>query len=100
MYYRMRITKTAKKKGSKESMSTFDNETKDFQTLKGLKEYLKDTYGKCKKQKMYVDTKQGETKHIGYIYCFITTYYPDYKSKYVQNDWVDISGVEENTILV
>ena len=54
------------------------------------KAYLREQYGKCKKQKMYVDTKTGETKHIGYIYCFKNKY-----DKILEQHWLSFYDRQE-----
>ena len=95
------ITKTANIFGSKESFTSFDSEQKQFGNIKEAKQWLKETYGKCKKQKMFVDTKKGEAKHVGYIYCFRNADLSHYSiNKWYQQDWVEIIEVNYNRITI
>ena len=95
----LNITKASKKIASKEDYTHFDQLKKRFDNLKEAKKWLKETYGKCKKEKMYVDLKSGRSRHIGYIYSFRNadmSHYP--VSKWLQQDWVDFLEVKYNRI--
>ena len=95
----LNIKKTSKKIASKENYTGFDQFTKHFDNLKEAKQWLKEEYGNCKKEKMYVDLKSGGSKHIGYVYSFRNadmSHYPI--SKWLQQDWVEIIKVEYSRI--
>ena len=102
MYYRLRVTKTSRGMSHRqEDYSIFDREIKDFKTLEEVKKHLQETYGQVKKEKIYIDTKDGQTKQTGWIYCFKnsdSSHNP--VEKWYQQDWTEISKVEEEIILV
>lgn len=99
MYYKIIINKTSKPLNSKENFTCFDNEEIKFKTLKEVKEFLKENYQGKKKQKMFIDTKDGETKQAGYIYTFRNQDFSHMSEKWTQQDWVEVREVEEKTIL-
>jgi len=94
----LHITRTSKGFGSKENYGTFDTETKNFDSLKDAKDFLKEEYGTCKRSKMYVDTKDGTSKHIGYIYGFKNKDWSHNSESWLQQDWVDFSKVTYSRI--
>ena len=102
MYYKLRMTKTARNFSNKqEEYRIFDRETKDFETLEVAKKYLQETYGQVKRVKMYIDTKDGQTKQTGWIYCFKNSDISHVPvQKWLQKDWIDFSKVEEERILL
>lgn len=103
MYYKVRIDKTAKDMGSKEGVEgyhIFDQEIKNFKTLDEIRVYLDEQYGKCKKVKMYIDTKKGESKQKGWIYCFRNSDVSHNSKPWYQQDWVSVSEIQEKEILV
>ena len=64
--------------------------------MKEAKDWLKDNYGKAKRVPMYVDTKDGKTKKVGYVIGFRNADYshsPVYK--WIQQDWVSFNEVKE-----
>lgn len=94
-YYELSITQTGKPKGrTKEDYATFNIESKTFRTEEEARQYLKDTYGDCKKQAMYQDTKEG-AEQIGWVYHFNNediSHVP--VEKWYQLDWVTITHVK------
>lgn len=101
MYYRIRILRTSKRISSKqEDYQTFDDETKDFETLEQVKSFLQENYGKVKKVKMYVETKDRNGEHIGWIYCFVNSDVSHNTKRWYQQDWVEVSEVTEKRIVV
>ena len=85
----LQITLTSKNFGNKEgNWYRFDERTQTFGDLALAKEWLKTEYGKCKKSKMYVDTKDGSSKHVGYIYCMR-------ESDHFEQHWVSFKRVEK-----
>ena len=62
-------------------------------TLKQAKDFIKEEYSHVKKKHpCYIDTKDGETKRIGTIYCFKEK--DDYGKTLYRQDWVSYKGVE------
>lgn len=92
----LQITMTGKRSGSKERFRVFADDTKNFKSILQAKEYIKNQYGKSKRAKMFVDTKEG-SKHVGYVFGFRNadlSHYP--VQKWTQQDWVEFQEV--NTI--
>ncbi len=88
------ITKTGKEYGKSKDYRIFDNDRKVFVSLKDAKQWLKENYGNCKKQKMFIDLKSGETKQSGYIYSFHNSDLSHSPvEKWLQQDWVEIREV-------
>jgi hypothetical protein len=95
-YYRIDITLTGKPMGrTDEKYSIFDHRTRSFATLNQAREFLTGTYGNCKRVKMYI----GEGRHIGFIYCFINKDISHDSKPWYQQDWVEVSQVDEETTL-
>jgi hypothetical protein len=98
-YYKLSIIKTSKPMGnSQESYRSFDDEVLYFDTLDEIKTYLSETYGKCKRIKSYVDTKNG-AKQAGWIYCFKNSDYSHAPiESWYQQDWTDIFEIHSKRI--
>lgn len=96
-FYEVQIDKTCKAIGdsteSGRGFTKYDLDRKEFETIKKVKEFLADEYGKCKRDKIYIDGKNGEAIHIGTIYCFRT---PEYNNR----DWVIVREMKATTVLV
>jgi len=93
---RVEIEKTGKGYGKNEGYHMFDRETKTFKDMLEVKKFLKETYGKCKRVPSYVDTKDGEVKKVGYVYCFKNadlSHYP--VEKWLQQDWVSFFELKQ-----
>lgn len=100
-FYEVSVNQIGKPIGNnRDNFSSFNQETHKFQTIKEVKEWLKEIYGKCKKQKMYVDGKNGDTQHIGYIYCFKNKDWSHNTESWWQQDWVSIKEMKATTILI
>lgn len=92
----LQIVETGKGYSSKERYKSFNEFSKCFQNMTSADDYLKERYGKCKKQKMYVDTKEGQNKHVGYIFCFKNSDISHFPvDKWLQQDWVSFYKCEE-----
>lgn len=100
MYYKITINQTSKPLFSKQPYQQFNKLTPTFQTLDEVKEYLKENYPKCKREKMYIDKKDNTQEHIGYIYCFKNKDYCHNLEQWLQQDWCTITEVQEKTILI
>lgn len=94
----LHITRTSKGFGSKDNYQIFDTETKEFNSLKDAKDFLKEEYGTCKRSKMYTDLKDGSSRHIGYIYGFKNKDYSHNSESWLQQDWVDVAKVTYSRI--
>lgn len=101
-FYEVRVTKTGKAVGRKEDYSTFDIERKEFATINAVKSYLKETYGTCKREKMYIDSHDlHQPIHIGYIYSFKNedvSHAP--VNRWYQKDWIEVRELKATTIIV
>ena len=99
-YYEVHRTLTCKAIGSKAGFYTYDKTTDKFKTIAEVKQFLKDTYGKCKKQKIYNDGITGEAKHVGYIYCYNTpkVSYDDQPKN--NQDWTEVKEIKATTIII
>ena len=86
--------KTGKGYGSKDGFNCFDDSREFFQDIAEARIMLKERYGTCKRSKMHIDTKAGDTRHIGYIYHFHNadlSHAP--VEKWYQQDWVEFHTV-------
>ena len=73
-----------------------NQETKTFSDLNETKKWIKEQYGKSKRVPMYIDTKEGESKKVGYIFGFRNSdcsHYP--VEKWIQQDWVHFREVKD-----
>lgn len=99
-FYEVSITMTGKSMGrTQENFSTFDRQEKRFKTLDKVKAYLKETYGNCKRVKMYQDTDKG-SEAIGWIYCFKNKDYSHDSKPWYQQDWIDVEEMNSTRVLV
>ncbi len=85
--------------GSKEGYSTFNTSHEDFMSMAQARTFLKEKYGKCKRSKMYIDSKNGESVHVGYIYGFINRDISHDTKPWYQQDWVSIYEVSRQVII-
>jgi hypothetical protein len=84
------ITQTGKSFSSKDTFSIFNSLNVQFSTIKEAKEYLKITYPKCKRSKMFIDNL-----HVGYVYRFFNediSHLPI--NKWIQRDWIEFQEVK------
>lgn len=97
-YFKVSTTFTSKPMGSKEPYRAYHEETSNFQTEEEVKKYLSDTYGNCKRAKIFQDP---DAQHVGYIYCFIDYEWHGAKEvKFFRNDWVAVTEVTEKITLI
>lgn len=94
----LHITRTGKSFSPKDDYSIFDTETKQFDSLKDAKDFLKQEYGSCKRSKMFADLKDGSSKHIGYVYGFKNKDWSHNSQSWLQQDWIDFSKVTYSRI--
>ena len=101
-YYKVSVTQTGRAINNKqENYSCFNEMTKEFSTIKEVKEWLKEEYGKCKKIKTYTDDKKNQSHHTGYIYSFKNSdcSHSPVESWY-QQDWVSIKEIKATPIII
>lgn len=85
------ITKTSKV-SPKSEFEIFDQERKTFDTMKEANEWLKEQYGKSRRQPMYVDDSTNQAKKVGFIIGFRNKEYDRDAGKwftYNEQDWVE-----------
>ncbi len=90
----LHITRTGKSYSPKDEYRTFDFQRKGFDNMSAAKAWLREEYGKCKRQPMYND-EGGKTKKIGYIFFFRNSdcsHHP--VEKWLQQDWVSFYEVK------
>lgn len=59
-YYELHLTRTGKQVGSKDGYELFSEDRQIFPNTAAVKTYLREQYGHCKREKMYMDKKDGE----------------------------------------
>ena len=100
-YIKITIKKTSKPIGSKkenyEIFNVIEHLAKD---KKEAREYLNGEYGKCKREKMYIDDEQNNPKQIGWIYSFKNQDISHNSDYWWQKDWVSITRVKEKEIMI
>ena len=95
------ITRTCKRVGrgadDGEGFSTFSQDLKTFGGLQSAKDWLKETYGTCKRVKIFNDTQAG-TIHCGYVYQFKSEEWNGNTGKrewFFQHHWVTFSELKD-----
>lgn len=88
------ITETGKGYNPKDAYTVFNKQTKEFKDIPEAMQYIKDTYGKSKREKMYVDVKGGGSKHVGYVIGFRNSDISHFPvEKWLQQDWITFEEV-------
>lgn len=91
----LHITKQSKRAGNQNNYYTYDKETKRFKTFEECKKWLKEEYGKSKRQPMYRDDKEGNAIKIGYVIGFKNHDYENgEKYTYYERHWIKIVEIE------
>lgn len=98
-YYEMQINKTCMSVGSREEEGwrRYDHCTIKFNDLAGIKTFLKNEYGTCKREKMY---RNPDTRHVGYIFCFKSPGVQGQPQGYYERHWIEILEINAKTVLV
>lgn len=86
MAIRLEITRTAKGYRPTARWHRYDFESRNFDTFAEAQTFLKERYGKAKRSPIYVDTKDGGAKQVGYVYGFRDSDGAGYK--YIAQDWI------------
>ena len=88
------IVKTAKGYSAKDKFSMIDSQTRNFSNIADAKSWVREEYGKAKRSPMYVDTKEGKAKRVGYIIGFRNSDLSHYPvQKWIQQDWIEFREV-------
>jgi len=100
-YYKVEITETARNnpKEDVDQDRVFNQEKQECSDLDLVKEYLTDHYGKMPnmKRKIYHDP---DAEVIGFIHSFWNSGYSHDSKAWWQTDWVSITKVTEETVLL
>lgn len=89
------IIKTSKGYNPKDRYIMFDSDKLMFYNIKKAKEWLKEEYGNCKREKIYRDDERGKAINTGYIYCFRNSDISHLPiEKWLQQDWVEFKEVK------
>lgn len=98
-YYEVHVAQTCKPMCAKSEYYKYNKDVTRFPDMQSVKKHIKETYGTCKREKMYRDGKDGEAIHVGYIYCYNTpkVSYDD-QPKHNQ-DWLEIREIKATPII-
>ena len=101
MYYKLQIEETGRN-SLKEQVSFFNTIIEEFSELSEVKNYLAERYGKIPKgkNKVYQDTKQGESLEVGFLHSFWNQDVSHNSKSWFQTDWISISEVTEKPVLL
>jgi len=90
----LHITKRSSGYGKNDTPTRYDTVTKYFTDLKAAREWLREEYGKSKRQNMYVDSPEG-SKRVGYVIGFRNyEYYNGKKLHFYERHWVEFRSVK------
>lgn len=104
-YYKLNITCTGKpRRNSKyEEYQTFDRFQKSCKTIAEIKEVFIERYGEMPstKKKVYQELKDGTSQEIGFTHSFENADYSHAPiEKWYQTDWIEITKVTEEYVLL
>jgi len=106
-YYEVSVRCTGKTVGDKRQagFDLLDIYVKTFGTIAEAKAFIKEQYGGRKKQKMFVDKKDGSTQHVGYIYSLgivedVSHTRSEDNKPWYQQDWVEVKEIKATTIII
>ena len=101
MYYKLQIDETGRN-SLKEQSSFFNTIIEKFSEISEVKDYLAERYGKIPKgrNKIYQDTKQGETLKVGFLHSFWNQDISHNSKSWFQTDRVSIFEVNEKPVLL
>jgi hypothetical protein len=99
--YEVLVSMTGKTIGKNEPYQMFDREIKSFSSIKEVKDWLAETYGKAKKQKMFIDSSVGGlAEHSGYIYHFRDKDWSHNEPEYLREDWIEVYEVKRKRVVL
>ena len=101
-YYKVNVTRTSKSMGHAQgSYLIFDEECFTFPSVSKYQAWLKETYGTCKRVKMFRDLPNGQATQVGWIYCFKNEDWSHSPvAKWWQQDWVSVDYIKATPILI
>lgn len=102
-YFKIRITETGADKPGGDA-DIFNVDTKLVTSREDIRSYIVDRYGKDintpRRKKIYVDTKQGEQKQVGFLYSFWNKDWSHNSKSWYQTDWIEITEIEEHPFIL
>jgi hypothetical protein len=101
MYYKLVISETGRN-FLKEEPHIFNEIIEMFSKKEDIDLYLLDRYGKKPngRKKIYVDTKDGKPKVVGFLHSFWNQDVSHNSKKWYQTDWICVSEVNEKPLLL
>ncbi len=106
-YFKIVIDETACDSPKDTNVSTrFNQIVEKANSIEEVEEVLKERYGKViskstrEKRGVYVDKKDGGAERVGFLYSFWNKDWSLNSKNWFQTDWITISEVTENTVLV
>lgn len=104
MYYKLTIDETSRNTLKDEDAQRFNKDVQTFKTLEEVKQAIIDKYGKIPERKIsntiYNDSKPGEPIIVGFLHSFWNKDYSHNSKSWYQTDWVTVTEVTENPVLV
>lgn len=90
------ITSTGKSFSPRSSYFIFDERRKaGFSSMKEIYAWLRETYGKAKRQAQFTDRKDGKTYRSGWVIGFRNADYSHAPvDHWLQQDWITVVKVE------
>lgn len=79
---------------------TYNRDEKKFRTIEEVRKWLDETYGNCKRKKMYRDGPDGRPVHIGWIYCYAAGPGSYDDCHHYMQDWIEVQEYEPKTVIV
>jgi hypothetical protein len=100
-YFKVHISETSRN-STKDSPDLFNVINETFETLAECELYITDRYGKMpsKRNKVYRDTKDGKSEIIGFLHSYWNTDWSHNAAKWLQTDWITITKVSEEPVLI
>ena len=84
------ITMTGKSFSPKDKFTIFGDDKKRFEDMAKAKAWIKEFYGNKKRSPIYVDTKDGQTKKVGYVIGFRNADWSHAPVQHwIQQDWIE-----------
>jgi len=89
------ITKTGKSFNPAADWYRLDQEKKAFESREEAEQYLKGAYGRCTKTGIYIDTNEGKSVKVGYLFGYRNTDWAQTpRENWIQRDWVEFQEVK------
>jgi hypothetical protein len=97
-YFKLVIDKTARPMGKNNDWERYDQETKEFNTIKEVKDYLNEQYFYLKtKYKTFTDEVKGQT---GWIYAFKSDPCSYDDCKHYEQHWINLYKINSEPVLI